>query len=304
MAGNAIRAKLDIIFKKLFSDNIDLLHDLLSSLLEIPKDSIKSVKIQNSEILPDDIAGKFIRMDLKMRVDDKLVNVEMQIKDEPDYKDRTLFYWSKMYSGDLKSGEEYGELKHSVSINIINFNMFDCKEYHSSFAIMEKTRHEILSDKCAIHFFELKKIGKQANKENRMELWLQLINAETEEEFDMLEQTGIPPIQKAVYVLHQMSEDEKLQESARLREKALHVEASALGHARREGIEIGEKRGEKRGRADGMKIGEKKGVKIGEMKGRQDEKIKTAINLLAMGLSAEQISQATGLDIEEIKKIK
>ena len=40
-------------------------------------------------------------------------------------------------------------------------------------------------------------------------------------------------------VIHQMSEDEKIQELARLREKALHDEASALGHARREGEQIG-----------------------------------------------------------------
>ena len=79
-----------------------------------------------------------------------------------------------MYSGELKSGDEYGELKQSIFINIINFNMFDCPECHSLFRIMETTRHEVLSEKCAIHFFELKKV----NKDNRMELWLQLINAE------------------------------------------------------------------------------------------------------------------------------
>ena len=49
----------------------------------------------------------------------------------------------------------------------------------------------------------------------------------------------MPEIQKAVMVIHQMSEDEKIQELARLREKALHDEASALGHARREGEQIG-----------------------------------------------------------------
>ena len=52
-------------------------------------------------------------------------------------------------------------------------------------------------------------------------------------------ETDVPEIQKAVMVIHQMSEDEKIQELARLREKALHDEASALGHARREGEQIG-----------------------------------------------------------------
>ena len=61
----------------------------------------------------------------------------------------------------------------------------------------------------------------------------------------MLRQTNVPEIQKAVMVIHQMSEDEKIQELARLREKALHDEASALGHARREGEQIGMEKGEK-----------------------------------------------------------
>lgn len=229
MGRNIVKAKLDIIFKTMFSksENEDILHSFLSTMLELPYDSIKEIVIQNSEILPETITGKFSRLDLKMQVDDKLVNVEMQIKNEPDFNDRVLYYWSKLYSGDLKSGDEYGDLKQSISINIINFNMFECPEFHSCFKVPEVNRHELLTDKCAIHFFELKKINKKINKNNRMELWLQLINAESEEELEMLRQTNVPEIQKAVMVIHQMSEDEKIQELARLREKALHDEASA-----------------------------------------------------------------------------
>ena len=59
----------------------------------------------------------------------------------------------------------------------------------------------------------------------------------------MLQQTEVQPIQKAVMIIHQMSDDEKIQELARLREKALHDEASALSTARREGHEEGRAEG-------------------------------------------------------------
>ena len=65
------------------------------------------------------------------------------------------------------------------------------------------------------------------------------MNAESEEELDMLQNTNVPEIKKAVRVIHRMSDDEKLRELAEMREKALHVEATALGHAKREGIDIG-----------------------------------------------------------------
>lgn len=237
MGRDVISAKLDIIFKKIFSleENEDLLHDFLASLLEIPYNSIQRIDVLNSDVLPETAVGKFSRMDLKLLVDNRLVNVEMQISAKSDFKDRVLYYWSKMYSNELKSGEEYGELKQSISINIINFNMFDCAEFHSHFKLLEANRHETLTDKCSIHFFELKKINKNVNKNNRMELWLQLINAESEEELAMLQETNVPVIQKAVMVIHKMSADEKMQEIARMREKALHDEASALKGAREEG---------------------------------------------------------------------
>lgn len=38
-----------------------------------------------------------------------------------------------------------------------------------------------------------------------MELWLQLINAESEEELDMLKETNVSEIQKAVMIIHKMS---------------------------------------------------------------------------------------------------
>jgi predicted transposase YdaD len=117
-----------------------------------------------------------------------------------------------------------------------------------------------------------------------MELWLQLINAESEEELEMLRQTNVPEIQKAVMVIHQMSEDEKIQELARLREKALHDEASALGHARREGEQIGIEKGER--------IGIEKGEKIGIEKGMEKKEQEIAKRLKELGLSDDMIKAA------------
>lgn len=51
----------------------------------------------------------------------------------------------------------------------------------------------------------------------------------------MVEAMSMPIIQKAVKVIYDMSEDTKTRELARLREKALHDEASALKQAKDEG---------------------------------------------------------------------
>lgn len=47
MARNVISAKLDIIFKKIFTENEDMLHSFVASMLEIPQERIKEIKITN-----------------------------------------------------------------------------------------------------------------------------------------------------------------------------------------------------------------------------------------------------------------
>ena len=252
-----VKLKLDVIFKRIFGDekNSDIIAAMLSALLEIPRDSIKSIEIANVEIPPEYYDQKFSRLDLRLNVDDRIVNVEMQVNYEFDFRERTLFYWSKIYSGGLKTGEEYAELKPTYCVNIINFNLFDCDDYHSHFKVMEETRHEVLSEKFAIHFFELKKINNmQKNKE--MEDWLHLINAETEDDLMAIQQTtAIPEVRNTIVKLRQLSADEQIRMEAYYREKRLHDEVSALGSARREGMA----EGIPKGMAEGISIGEKKG---------------------------------------------
>lgn len=204
------------------------------------------------EITPEYIEQKFSRLDLKLDVDGKIVNIEMQVNKEPNYKERTLFYWSKLYSEDLQTGDEYSELRQTICINILNNNIFDCDSYHSHFEILEKNRSERLTDRFAIHFFELKKV-KNSKQKKPVEDWLELINAETEEELMALQQnTTIPEVQDAIVILRQMSADEKIRQEAYYREKRLHDEASAMGGAKREGIEIGKAEGIEMGKAEGI----------------------------------------------------
>ena len=228
-----------------------MLHSFVSSMLDIPSESISEIKITNPELPPETVSGKFSRLDLNMRVDDRLVNVEIQVKNDNDYRDRTLFYWAKLYSSELKSGEDYSELKQTITINIINFNMFGGDDYHTEVAAMIKGTDEVFSDKFAIHFFELKKVGKKPDPHNSRELWLQFINADSEEDFDMIDRTNVPIMQKAVHVIYDMSEDTRIREIARLREKALHDEASALKSAKNEGIAQGIAQGMAQGMAQG-----------------------------------------------------
>ena len=115
-----VKLKLDIIFKRVFGDskNDKIIKAFLSALLEIPAQHINAVTIENVELPPDELEQKFSRLDLRLDVDGKTVNIEIQVNFQYDYRERTLFYWSKMFSNELGSGEEYGSLPQTICINI------------------------------------------------------------------------------------------------------------------------------------------------------------------------------------------
>lgn len=113
--------------------------------------------------------------------------------------------------------------------------MFGDDNYHHEVNTVIKESGEIFSDKFKMHFFELRKVGKKPDPKNKRELWLQFINADSEEDFDMISQTNDPEIRRAVKVIFDMSEDTRIREIARAREKMMHDEASALKGARAEG---------------------------------------------------------------------
>ena len=103
-------------FQENFHDNKDMLHSFVADMLDVPQESISDIIITNPELPPETLAGKFSRLDLSLKVDNRLVNVEIQVKNDTDYRDRTLFYWAKLYSSELKSGEDYSELKQTITI--------------------------------------------------------------------------------------------------------------------------------------------------------------------------------------------
>ncbi len=64
---------------------------------------------------------------------------------------------------------------------------------------------------------------------------MHFLNADSEEDFEMIRETNVPIMKKAVNVIYDLSEDTRIREMARIREKALHDEASALADAESKG---------------------------------------------------------------------
>jgi predicted transposase/invertase (TIGR01784 family) len=129
--------KTDILFKMLFVKHTDLLKQLVCELLGIQLESIGEFYVTNPEMPPENLADKFCRLDINMTVNGQRVDLEIQVRDEGDYPERTLFNWARVYSTALPSGGDYKDLPRTVIISIINFNLFECEEYYSEFRLLK-----------------------------------------------------------------------------------------------------------------------------------------------------------------------
>ena len=266
--------KLDIVFKMLFGNekNKDILKSFLSDMLEIPEEELHNIHVKNPEIEPESADEKFYRLDLNIDIGNQLVNIEMQVRAEKFYPDRTLLYWSKLYSSQLEEGDPYSKLCPCISINILDFILFgEHDDIHSEFAVWDKEHDRKLTDKLNIHFFELKKVKGSIDKSDRKKLWLQFIKSTKKEEFEMLKHADVPAISKAIDGLYVMNDNDRLKELARMREKAMHDRASELEEA--------------------MQDGRDKGIAEGMAKGRAERENEIIRKLKALGMPDNQIRE-------------
>jgi predicted transposase/invertase (TIGR01784 family) len=166
-----------------------------------------------------------------MTVNGQRVDLEIQVADEGDYPERSLYSWAREYSAALSEGEDYSTLPRTIVISIVAFKLFPCAEFHSEYQPLEVTRHTPLTDKQVLHYFELPKLPEVVSAEDGLKLWLTLFNAETEEDLAKLEALEVSVMKEAIGAYRHVAATDEFKEIERLRSRARHNEASALRHA-------------------------------------------------------------------------
>ena len=194
---------------------------------------------------------------------------------------RTLFYWAKMYTTDFKSGESYDKLHKCIAINIIadGFRLNDA--IHSEYLLQEKAAHTMLTDVLEIHFLDLqaakrvKEEGSRKTKRSRLINWLRFIETSDKKERAMIATTSpvLQMLNEKVDILTLSPVEQKLYESR----MKLKSDIATISESR---------------------------FNDGWQDGKLEGKLETARNLLAMGLSIEDIVKATGLTSQEVKALK
>ena len=56
----------------------------------------------------------------------RIFDIEVQSKGDEIYKNRILYYWSRIYSSQLKESNKYFMLEPVICINVLNFTLTSC----------------------------------------------------------------------------------------------------------------------------------------------------------------------------------
>lgn len=155
--------KIDYAFKQLFGSekNKEITVVFLNAILKrTGRDMIRDISFQNIEIGGEYEEDKQSRLDLLVKTEaDEWINVEIQFTNKYDMIKRSMYYWSRLYSRQMKQGMVYKQLNPVIAINIMNFDLFNQSElFHSTYHLYEDTEKTKLTDLMEFHYIEIPKL--------------------------------------------------------------------------------------------------------------------------------------------------
>ena len=271
----------DRAFKEVFlnPDNSDLLKALLEFILKI---KIDKLEIKKTELLSGNVNIKDKRVDAIVHTGNKKIEIEINSQNKDYLHTRSTAYICNIYQSNANVGDTYNEDTDIIQVNL-TWGLGKNNEEMKIYKIMNE-KGELYVKNFIIYEINMDyydKIWYSKNEEeikkNQYMIMLDL---------DKKELKNMPKdkiVDKYITNVTIVNDDPEFQKYMSEEEDKRKIQNSLLSEAKEEGISQGISQGYTSGINDGIK--------------------QTAKNLLSMNMPIEDISKATGLSIEEIKKI-
>ena len=249
--------------------------NLLLSFINSVRTNAGALPIVKAEVLnPFNIkeyqASKGIVLDVRAKDEhDHLYDVEVQTSNHPAFPNRSLDYWSDTFSAQLKSGMEYSELRHVISIILTSFRIFpQLEDIHTIFQITAKENPKVLlTDAFQMHYLRLYdvirgRLDKLDSLCRDLRHWLLFFafgGIKTEGEMAALTENS-PIIQEAYAEMQRFYANPETREKARERRRFLVDFNLGMNASKEEGKVEGRAEGRAEGKVEGVAEGEAKSI--------------------------------------------
>ena len=258
---------VDFCFKELMK-NSKVREGFIAALLGKAPEEVEGTEIMPGELPRDFENEKLGILDVLVRFrDGGRINLEMQVLAFACWRERVLFYLSKIYAGQLRKGQPYGNLQKCIHVSILNFEQFpEDKTYVRTFHLREDGSDKLYSDKLEIIVLELTKLPPEGQAESGVMKWLRFFSGKRKEDFMRMAETD-SYIEEAYRELERLSADESRRWEYEVREKALRDYISLMEEANERGLEQGLERGLEQGLERGLRQGIEQGIEQGLRQG-------------------------------------
>lgn len=254
-----VSLKEDYVFKEFMSNEVVRKY-FLSATLGVPVESIRSVRLVNSFLSRKWRMQKQGILDVQIEFnDDTKVNLEMQVAKQRNWKKRNVFYLAKMYTEDIRWGEDYENLRRCIGISILDYNLTEEPYGHHIYRMRDHEGRDF-TDLLELHIIELKK---NFSSEDSLADWVKLFNATTEEELDMIKSSNIG-IRTGMKMLREMSLTRRIRYEIEAREKARRDHVAEMQYLQDEAMEKGMAKGLEQGLEQGLEKGLEQGLEQGQ----------------------------------------
>ena len=231
--------------------------------------------------------------------DETKMNMELQVSYFECWINRVLFYLSKIYSGQIREGEEYDRLHRCIHVGILDFIHFpNDKKCCRKLAFCDVETGEQYTDLMEMYVLELQKLPPEDLNEKGIIRWMRFLGGKNREEFeDMAKKDEY--IEEAYNELKKLSHDEQMRMEYELRQKAIRDHNMMMKTARKYGYESGYESGYEKGEKHGYEMGEKHGYEKGERFALK----KVIDKLTGDGRTIEETAELLGLGVEMVEEI-
>ena len=206
-------------------------------------------EIAETELLPTHLHREYADdklgiLDVRVKlIDGVQINLEMQVRNYEFWDERALFYISKIFSDQLKSGDSYGMLQKCIHVSILDFIRFSGdKKCYRTIHFRDDDDNALYNDKMELQILELKKLPKEVQTEEDIVHWMRFFSGKNREEFLHMAQTS-EYLGEAYEALQKLSADDLKRLEYEARDKALKDYNTEMSCARKSGIKTGIKTG-------------------------------------------------------------
>ena len=285
----------DVMFTEIFNnqDNICILEEFIAGYFKYPlKDVRDNLEILSRRLGKENRYDSRKEVDLLLNLNGKKINIEMSNNNSIGVVNRNIVYLCKIHSNELKQGDHsYSKINESIQIV---FNNFDCQKELRNTYYLRNDKGNILSEKLRIDIINLAK-GKvscynESGEDSYLINWCKIL---TESKIDNIKNISHQVLTKETTnkLVNQMNKLSGDDDMVRLYTKLSRREME-FNTLKEEAQEAGFKEGFDNGFQDGFQDGIK------------ENNIEIAKKMLEKNTDINFISEITGLDIEEIKKLK